>query len=403
MFLRLLKQTLLQPGPTGPRTLRRLGLLAAFVPAFLGLQILHWVGFLLDEILFPGYRKVAVREPLFIVGLPRSGTSYLQRVLARDTERFTTLRLWELLLAPSVTERRFWLAVGAVDRVLGHPAARLFRRGEKRGLGWMDAIHQVSLSDPEEDYFLLLPIFACFLLVVPFPYHEEVWKLARFDELSREERAPVMAFYRKALQRHLYVAGRGRQLLSKNPSFTPFLRSLLETFPDGKILCCVREPAKVVPSLLSSIRSGAELFGYRVEEPRIRDRFVEMLEFFALHALDTLARVPEERHAFVPMEALKGDVGGFVLGLYRRFGWDPDPAFRVGLAEEASRGRAYVSRHHYTLEEFGLSPESLLGRFDRLNRRFGWGQPESEEPGGESAGPMPAPPPGDQLPREARA
>jgi omega-hydroxy-beta-dihydromenaquinone-9 sulfotransferase len=393
LFLRLFRLTLFPPGrPAGPRTLRRLGLLSVFIPAFLGLQTLHWLGFLLDDILFRGYRNVPVREPLFIVGLPRSGTSFLQRILARDSERFTTLRLWELLLAPSVTERRLWLAMGRVDRALGRPLARILHWGQERGFRWMEAIHQVSLTDPEEDYFLLLPVFACFLLVVPFPHHEEVWRLARFDEMAPEERRPIMAFYRAAIQRHLYVAGPNKQLLSKNPSFTPFLRSLLETFPDGRIVCCVRDPEKVVPSLLSSVQSGADWLGYQVAGPRIRDRFLAMLEYFAQHALDTLDPLPDERYAYAPMDALSRDAEALVLEMYRRFGWEPGVAFRKSLAEEGNRGRAYTSRHRYTLEEFGLTAEDVRTRFIPLGQRFGFGKDAKVDGACMSAGREPAHP-----------
>jgi len=387
LAFRLLRMTLFPPWPTGPRTAKRLGLLLLFIPVFLLLQAAHWVGFFLDDLLFRGYRKVKIEEPLFIVGLPRSGTSFLQRVFARDTERFTTLRLWELLLAPSVTERKFWRGMGALDRALGEPFAHLAEWGEKRGFSWLETIHEVSLKDPEEDFYLLLPIFACFLLVVPFPYHEGVWKLARFDELPAAEREPIMAFYRAALQRHLYVVGPGKQLLSKNPSFTPFLRSLQEAFPDGKVLCCVRDPMEVVPSLLSSIRTGAELFGYEVAEPRIRDRFVDMLEFFARHALSTLEEASPRQHAFVPLHEIRKDVKGFVLQIYDRFGWEADPAFQLRLTEDTQRGKEYKSRHSYSLEEFGLAEEEIRGRFQELNARFGFGEgPSGRPPGGETSG-----------------
>jgi hypothetical protein len=378
LILRLLRLTLFPRWPTGPRSIKRLGLLLLLTPLFLILQLTHWVGFLLDDILFRGYRKVEIREPLHIVGLPRSGTTFLHRVFARDTARFTTTRLWELLLAPSVSERRLWLALGAFNRFLGKPFSRLGKWGEKAGLGWLEVIHEVALDDPEEDYFLLLPVFACFLLVVPFPYHEAIWKLSRFDELPDKERHTIMAFYRSALQRHLYVAGPEKQLLSKNPSFTPFLRSLRETFPDGKVLCCVRDPAEVVPSLLSSIRTGAELFGYEVTESRVKDRFVSMLEFFARHALSTLEGAPEGQHAFVPLKEMRRDVRGFVLDVYDRFGWEPDPDFKEGLEEESIRGKGYKSRHTYTLEEFGLEPEEVRGRFPELNARFGFGEERVE-------------------------
>jgi hypothetical protein len=380
LFFRLLRQTLLPPWPTGPWNAKRLSLLAVLVPVFLMFQLVHWVGFLLDVVFFPGYRKIEIRDPLFIVGLPRSGTTFLHRVFARDTDRFTTTRLWELLFAPSITEKKVLGVFGALNRAVGHPMARLGRWGERKGLAWLDVIHEVSLDDPEEDYFLLLPVFACFLLVVPFPYHDAVWALARFDELPESQRKRVMSFYRGAVQRHLYVAGPDKQLLSKNPSFTPFLQSLGEEFTDARFICCVREPTEVVPSLLSSIRTGASLFGYDPAEPRIRDRFVDMLSFFARHALATLDPMPERTRAFVTLREMKADVEGLVLNTYERFGWDPDAGFRMRLSEDASQGKTYKSRHSYTLEQFGLEPEAIHRRFSGLNQRFGFG------PGTNSAG-----------------
>jgi len=372
LILRLLRLTLFPKWPTGPRNARRLGLLLLLIPAFLALQMIHWVGFLLDEIFFRGFRSVKIREPLFIVGLPRSGTTFLHRVLARDSDRFTTTRMWELLVAPSVAERKFWLALGALNRALGEPFSRMGQWGERAGLGWLEAIHDVSLTDPEEDYFLLLPVFACFLLVVPFPYLEAIWELSRFDDLPGEKRRRIMAFYRSALQRHLFVAGPGKQILSKNPSFTSFLFSLRETFPDGKFLCCVRDPLEVVPSQLSSIRAGTRLFGYDVSEPAVRDRFLAMLDFYAKHALSALQQIPENQHAFLPLTEMRKDVKGSVLRVYARFGWTPDPEFEKELAAEARRGKSFESRHSYSLEEFGLSPGQVRDRFPELNARFGF-------------------------------
>lgn len=382
LVIRLLRLTLLPPWPTGPRTIRRLGLLLLFVPLFLLIQGIHWVGFLLDEVFFRGYRRIQIREPLFIVGLPRSGTTFLQRVYAQDTQRFTTMKLWELLFAPSVTERRFWQGLGAVNRFLGRPFSRLGRWGERRGLGWLEVIHEVALDDPEEDYFLLLPVFACFLLVVPFPYHRDVWQLARFDELPSSERRPIMDFYRAALQRHLYAVGPDKQLLSKNPSFTPFLRSLGEAFPDGRFLCCVRDPVQVVPSLLSSISAGAGLFGYDVADPRVRDRFVDMLDFFAKHAVATLDGLPENRCAFVPLGEVKKDVGRFVLDTYHRFGWEADPGFHDRLAEESIRDKKYESRHSYSLDDYGLTEADVRIRFAQLISRFGFSGGEEQPASG---------------------
>src|SRR5688572_26821538 len=44
---------------------------------------------LLDEIFYRGYKKVQIKQPVFIIANPRSGTTYLHRLVALDDERFT--------------------------------------------------------------------------------------------------------------------------------------------------------------------------------------------------------------------------------------------------------------------------------------------------------------------------
>lgn len=350
---------------------RRVLALALFVPVFLAVQLIHWIGFLLDEIFFPGYRDVEVTEPLFVVGLPRSGTSYLQRVLAKD-ERTTTMRLWEIALAPSIAERKAWLALVTVDRWLGRPAARVFGWAQARAFAWMDDVHPVDPNEPEEDFLTLLAAFACFLLIIPFPAHPELWRLTRFDEWDAEEREPVMRFYKSCLQRHLYVVGGDRRLLSKNPSFTPFAWSLAETFPDARFLCCVRDPREAVPSQLSSVADGMRLFGVDVSEPWIRDRIVSMMERYASHSLDVSASLPEDRWVFIPLPELRENLAGTVECAYERFGWTVGAAFQEELEAESRKARSHRSTHEYRPESFGLSREGLARQFGEIIDRFGF-------------------------------
>lgn len=384
LVARLVRHTLVPPGGGGPRTLRRGLALLLFVPPFLALQAVHWLGFLLDEILFRGYRRVEVREPLFVVGMPRSGTSFLQRVLADDEERFTTLRLWELLLAPSVTERKLWLALGRMDRVLGRPLGRLLDRAGSRGFAFMDAVHRVDLREPEEDYFLLLPVFACFLLVVAWPDHAEVWRLTRFDAWPEEERRRILGFYRSCLQRHLYVVGPERRILSKNPSFTPMVASLAVTFPGARFVCCVRDPREAVPSLLSSLQAGADLFGWSVAEPGRRDRFVGMLRDFTEHAL---AELDGDRSAFVPLHELSDDVAGTVRRVYESFGWRPGPGMEAALARRSRASRRHRSRHRYDLDSYDLDARELERTFAALHEAFDFPVAPASGPSGADAPP----------------
>ncbi len=360
----------------GPFRVRRLLALLLAAPALATTQIVHAVALLLDEIWYPGYRDVDVREPLFVVGLPRSGTSQMQEILADDA-RFTSTRLWELLLAPAICQRRLLRGVVRLDRVLGGMGARVFDWVQHLAFGFMDDVHPVRLDAPEEDYFLLWPVFACFLLVVPFPRSPRAWELVRIDDWPAERRRGLTRIYRRMVQRHLHEAPAGALLLSKNPSFTPFVRSLLDEFPDARVIGCVRDPRRVVPSLLSSIEDGARLFGWDPADPEYRDRLVDMLDDFGRRIVTYDAEFPPARYRSLVLRDVRADLLASVTDVYHRFGWSPDPEFGEALRRRAASARTHASRHSYALSDYGLDVESVESRFHDLMTRFGF---SSERP-----------------------
>src|SRR5690349_382150 len=64
-------------------------------------QLIHWISFFLDDILFPGYKTQKIEKPLFILGNLRSGSTFLHRLLSRDSETFTSLTTWDIYLTRS--------------------------------------------------------------------------------------------------------------------------------------------------------------------------------------------------------------------------------------------------------------------------------------------------------------
>ncbi len=380
LFFRLLRGSLLDGGGARvPWTLKRVAVTSLFLPVFLAVQLVHWMGFLLDEVFFRGYRRVEVRAPVFVVGVPRSGTTLLHRVLAQDTERFTTFSLGELLFAPSISERVAWRALGRADRLVGRPFGRLIGLVERRFLGGLDSIHESALQSPEEDYFALVPAFACFLLILPFPGSGMLWRLASFDDdVPPAEKRRIMAFYKACLQRHLYVHGPQKTLLSKNPSFTSAVGALRETFPDCKVICNVRDPLEAIPSLLSSMRHGTRLFYGAKQADVLRDRFVGMMCHYYRHSLCVLPTWPRAQHAFVTLDQLQADVRAAVRAIYQRLGDDVSPSYDARLERASRAAKAYRSRHRYSLEQFGLQPRSVVEDLSHVFDRFGFRAPLEE-------------------------
>lgn len=370
-FLRLIWLSLTRsPSGRGLPSLRRLLLMLAFLPLFGLAQLIHWIGFLLDELLFPGYRKVKIREPLHVLGVPRSGTTHLHRVLARDAQ-FTTFSTWECFFALSVTERKLILGLAWIDGKIGRPLARLLNWVETRAFGALEGIHRVTLDAPEEDYFALTPILACFILVLPFPMSQLTWHMGSFDrDMPEPERKRILDFYEFALKRHLYVHGEDKRLLSKNAAFASLAHALVERFPDARFIVCLREPMETVPSQLSSIDGGLALFDLSSAKPLIHERLTEQLAFYYINLHDALAGLPDNRRAWLQMPDLVGNLSGSISHAYDQLELDMDAAFARQVAELSERSRGYRSGHSYKLEQFGISEEQVRERFQTAYENY---------------------------------
>jgi hypothetical protein len=369
-------------GSQAPFGLRRLLVVVFFGIPLVCLQIVHRLCLALDNVLFPGWRRVSVEAPVFVVGVPRSGTTYLHRVLAKDQTRFTTMRMWEMVLAPSVLQRRLLLGLGGVDRALGRPVMRFFDWCQEALTGKWGGIHKIAFDEPEEDYLLLLPICACFLLILPFPFPRRLGWLAFFDrDATSDEKSRVTSFYRDCLRRHLYVVGTDRTLLSKNVSFTPLIESLAEAFPDARFVGCHRDPLATVPSQLSAMASGGDAFGNRSDHPEFVEFFLELLSYYYAHLHDVLGGLPRERCATVPMPRLTSDVGATVRSIYDCFGMSIDDAYAEVLELETEKTRNYRSKHNYDLADFGLTEEEVAARFAESAAGFGYGSGVAREAG----------------------
>jgi len=351
------------PDGNASLSVRRVLIMLGFLPVFALVQGVHWLGFLLDDIFFRDWRKIQIREPFFVLGVPRSGTTRLHELLARD-EQYTTFSTWECLFALSVSERRFWLTLARLDGMIGGPAARVLSWIEARVFASLDEVHAMSLKTPEEDYFALMPILSCFILALPFPGAEHLWRIGRFDQaVSETERQRVLDYYQGCLQKHLYVHGEHKRLLSKNAAFAPMAGSLAARFPDARFLICLRDPMQTVPSQLSSIASGLAFFGVPPRSAVVRDRLVEQLAFY-YENLDALARKQAPEHCVtVTLPELKTGLVTALTAIYRRLELPLSESFQQTLEDETDAARRYRSGHSYSLAQFGLNPDYIATRF----------------------------------------
>ncbi len=355
-------------------TPKRAGALVAFYLLFPLVELAHWTGFLLDDILCADYRSEEINQPVFIVGHPRSGTTFLHRLLAKDTYNFTTMRLWEALLAPSIVQRQIVKALARIDRRLGAPLGKSTAAWDKR-LQVGNVMHKVALRKPEEDQFLFLHIWSSLAIWTFSAISDQATSDIHFDaKMPSEDKKRIMGFYRRCIQRHLY-AHRTRQsrpvhYLAKDPSASPKVDTILRTFPDAKIIYLVRNPLDTIPSYISLLNYTWRLFGATLGDHGSRDYVLQIARHWYRYPLERLKCAPQDSYAIVRYNDLLQDPERTVADVYSRFGLETSPAFAHLLRNEATNARAYRSKHRYSLKHLRLTRQQIVEEFADIFESF---------------------------------
>ena len=377
-FGRFLYKSLFKSRGTNYRlTPKRAGLLVLAFVVYSLVELMTWAGFLADEILFRDYHNVSIEEPIYIVGNPRSGTTFLQRLLARDQETFISMRTWEMLLAPSITMRKVFWALSALDDRVGNPLARLLGMLEE---GWQEdnVVHRIALRAPEEDEYLLIHIFSTLKIWLYVAMLDEAERYTYFDsQMPEEDKERIMTFYTHCLRRHLYAHSDGeavrstpKHYLAKNPHFSPMVDTLYDWFPDVKIIYLARNPLDMIPSYISLKEDEWRLLGNPVEAHGSREYVLDMAQHWYSYPLERLDRAPRNSAIVVNFNDMVRDARGVVTEIYERFGLELSPTFDETLRRATERARNHESEHDYSLQEMGLTPEQLLNEYRQVFERF---------------------------------
>lgn len=343
---------------------RRAMFLLLFVPFFLLMQLVNLLCTVLDEIFFAGYKTVDVRQPLFILGVPRSGTTFMHRLFSEDRQ-FTTTKTWELIFAPTVVQKLFWLGVGRLDHWLGTPMYRLLLFVESKLFAKTNQIHKTSFFEPEEDEFFLIHTFDSATLYFLFPDRQAFWKFCYFDErVSREQRQKIMTYYKNCIRKHLYVFGRDKTYMTKNPSMCSKIRSTYETFPDSRVICLVRTPYQSVPSVINLFRHLFKQANGDGDIENIKSLGMEVASYFYDYPMKALAGYPENQWKIVMFNDLITSPLNTTRRVYDALGYTISDEFhRIIEVEEENAGRPRENANDYN--QYGIT-KALI------NKHYSW-------------------------------
>jgi hypothetical protein len=309
-----------------------------------------------DRKRYPQIASQEVRAPIVITGLPRTGSTHLQALLATRPGARSPLE-WEMRL-PSPP-----------------PAAATFRTDPRIALvqvainarpnaSALQAIHPYGAQRPEQCLGLIDWGFVnqTYLAYQRIPSYYEFY-------LGADQRL-VYEHHKRFLQ-HLQAFAPGEWVL-KWPKHVFGLDALLEVYPDARIVWTHRDPGKVIPSSVSFVGTLRSM-NSPVFDPRRFGAEWTALEDMGLHrGLAARDRVGDDRFLDVHYNDLTADPVAEVTRIYRHFGIpvDDETVDRVrGFQDENPHGKH--GAHQYTPEQFGLDPERIQRRFALYTDRFG--------------------------------
>ncbi len=332
----------------------------------------HALCFSLDRILFPRLARVEVKEPVFMVGHARSGTTLNHRLLSRDGDRFSSFLLYECYF-PSLLQKKLIRAGIAFDRrVLGGFLAKRVAAWEERRYGASRHIHEMGLTIPEEDDITLYYSMASGFWITKMPWMGDL-DFYHMNDWPESKRRRTNEFYRECVRRQLYLNGPEKTHLSKNPLWSGRVESLIQAFPDAKFIVNVRDPRDTIPSLLKLVDGGWSRLGWEeARKQRCLKILAEQSWHTYLHPLEALEAHPDTKGAVVDYRELTRDPAAAIERLYRDLGYPLDDRYREMLANEGKRERKLRVRHTYSLAEFGLEADAIRGELGELFERFQW-------------------------------
>jgi hypothetical protein len=293
-----------------------------------------------------------------ICGLPRTGSTLLHRLLAAS---------------PQLTSTLSWECSYPLPFPGESPAAEVRKAKAKKMMDLFlelspdfGDIHTVVWDGPEEDVLLLDRSFTA------MSWDSFYWVPTYGIWLRSFDQAPAYRELREWLQVLQWQdkARAGRKWVLKSPHHLTAADTVLDEFPDCKIVMTHRSPTSAVPSYASMVQAMSSQYSDTADPKQIgpywSDRFRECLTGFA----DVRARRPD-RFVDVPFKATVAEPLTTAQTVMAGLGLEVSPADLTAFEDylEVNRQEKHGS-HSYTAEDFGLSTEQLARDFAFYERTY---------------------------------
>lgn len=337
----------------------------------------------------PSVLSVPVPGPVFVMGLPRTGTTYLHRLLSLDPQVRAPL-LWELLAPVPGVDGDASKEEAKADLIKRTNYIRkLLETRKSMGDRSLEHIHEVGYDLPEECFNALndeIPILSQTL----YSLYMNIGSPKFQKEIGDKAIENAYIYYRKVLQLLSWQQGERddntvRRWMLKCPAHLFYTKEIATAFPDAKLIWTHRHPVSAVPSLCSLLQSLHKIYFEREcrNDKVLGEEVNKVTEKLLLQAPRDIveSKLP---CAHISYTALTKTPIAVIKGIYQQFGWNFSKEYEnileAYVAEIKSKrdalkikkgGKDAADLHSYSPEEFHLTAKQLSeGEYAKYIAKF---------------------------------
>lgn len=311
-----------------------------------------------EELRTPAILDQPITQPIFITGLPRSGTTFLHQLLAADDANLVP-RIWQLVhpypeIGPRLRPDRRQQRVARQLRMFGVLSPQ-FRQ-----------MHPVVADSPQECSEITAHIFAS----LRFDSTHCVPSYRRW--LDGVGHLDAYRFHRRFLQHLQHQAGGAGRWVLKCPDHVFALSAIRAVYPDARLVFLHRDPLRVLVSAARLTEVLRRPFTRHIDRAALGEQEFERWSAGA----ELMVRAADQEGFAEPIfhiryRDLVSDPLGAVGALYRHFGLilDPGAASRIGRLVAANPNGGYGA-NRYRFDAYHIDPGATRERFAPYMARF---------------------------------
>ena len=290
-------------------------------------------------------------NPIFVTGLPRSGTTFLFNLLSLDRNHRSPL-YWEIM-------NPLPLATSGHQKKWRQNKINFQLKFARTIIPKLRAMHHIRGETPEECMLIATMNIRSivYLCMADVPEYAEYLKSCSFES--------VFLWHKRFLQ-VLEITKRPKRWLLKDPSHIGHIPEILSAYPNAKFINIHRDPVESIGSFCSLTKNVRLGFSKSVDKNSIGEMVLDFWKHKTYKGMSDKENLHSNQIANISYPQFINDPISSIKEAYIKLGLDMDIKTENNMERYlVNQKNLKKQKHAYALEEFGLTSEIVQDRFKK--------------------------------------